>query len=494
MKWRRLVLKKKKIDNPVSKNYQENIDFLKRELGVDKSFDIIQVEYEYVGLKMTMFLVDGFGKDLSLTQIQRELINAKPEDFSIDPLKKIVKSKIPYIEIDTSNDLDQVVDEVLAGPTALVVEGAEEVILLDTRTYPVRGPEEPDTEQVIRGAKDGYVETLVENAALTRRRVRDRTFRVEYIQVGRRSKSDLAIAYIEDIADPTVVDKIKKSLELIDTDGLPMGDKTIEEYIFGQHLNPYPLVRYTERPDVASSHLFEGHIIIMVDGSPSVMITPATFWHHLQHAEEYRQKPIIGATLRFVRFFAVWASIFLMPLWYYFADHPWMLPEIIAYIGPDEKGAIPLYAEFILAEIGIEMLRMASIHTPTALATALGLVAAILIGQVAIDVGLFSPEVVLYVAIAAIGSFATPSYEMSLANRVVRVLLLTTTAAFHMAGFVIGILIWMLYLVRMKAFDTPYFWPFIPFSYRGFRDILVRSPIPLKNRRPTAIHPSDPDR
>ncbi|RXI99459.1 spore germination protein [Anaerobacillus alkaliphilus] len=480
--------------HPASKDFDQNIAYLSRELGVDKSFDLIRIDLEYGGKKMAFFLVDGFAKDEALTQIQREFMRIKDEELTVDALRTLVRSKIPYVEIDTEKDLEKVIDQVLAGPTAVVVEGIDEVILIDTRTYPVRGPEEPDTEQVIRGAKDGFVETLVMNCALARRRVRDRTLRNEFMTVGRRSKTDICVTYIEDIADPFIVTEVKKALDRIDTDGLPMGDKTIEEYLFGQHYNPYPLVRYTERPDVAAAHLFEGHIIIMVDGSPSVIITPTTFWHHLQHAEEYRQKPIIGIALRLVRFSAVWVSIFLLPLWLLLATNQNLLPETLAYIGPNETGSVPLLGQFIIAEIGIEMLRMAAIHTPSALATALGLVAAILIGQVAIDVGLFSPEVVLYLAVAAVGSFATPSYEMSLANRLIRVGLLVATGFFNVFGYVIGVTLLFLLLTTMKVYHTPYLWPFMPFSARSFRDVIFRSPIPLKRQRPKAIHPLDEDR
>ncbi|WNF37774.1 spore germination protein [Bacillaceae bacterium IKA-2] len=483
-----------KIQHPVSENIDENIAYLCRELGVDKSFDMIKLDLEYGGKRMALFVVDGFAKDESLTQIQRELMALKEEELTDDVLKKLIKTRIPYVEIETEEDLEKVIDQVLAGPAALVVDGIDKVIIIDTRTYPVRGPQEPDTEQVIRGAKDGFVETLVLNVALARRRVRDRTLRNEYMMVGRRSKTDICVTYIEDIADPFLVNKIKEALKKIDTDGLPMGDKTVEEYLFGQHYNPYPLVRYTERPDTAAAHLFEGHVIIMVDGSPSVIITPATFWHHLQHAEEYRQKPIIGIALRLVRFTAVWVSLFLLPLWLLFAMNPEMLPKGLEYIGPNETGQVPLLAQFIIAEIGIEMLRMAAIHTPSALATALGLVAALLIGDVAIEVGLFSHEVVLYLAIAAVGTFATPSYEMSLANRLMRVILLLATGFFQVFGYVIAVTLLFLLLLSMHVYTTPYFWPFIPFSARGFRDVLFRSPIPLKRQRPKAIHPLDEDR
>ncbi|WP_078597165.1 spore germination protein [Evansella clarkii] len=482
------------VKKAAAKNLSTNVAYLKEQLAVDKSFDLIFLELEYKGVKLALFTVDAFAKDVALTQIQRELNRSKAEPDEVDLVDYWIKSRIPYIELETSTDLEEVIIQILSGQSALLVDGYDNIILMDTREYPVRGPDEPDTEQVIRGSKDGFVETLVFNTGLIRRRVRDRTLRNEYLRIGRRSYTDLCITYVEDIADPALVRHIKKVLKKIDTDGLPMGDKTIEEYIFGQHYNPYPLVRYTERPDVASSHLFEGHVLIIVDGSPSVIITPTTFWHHLQHAEEYRQKPVIGSILRLVRFAAVWTSIFLLPLWFLFADNPDLLPEGLSYIGLNETGQVPLIAQFIIAEAGIEMLRMAAIHTPSALATALGLVAAILIGEVAIEVGLFSHEVVLYLAVAAIGTFATPSYEMSLANRLMRVILLLIAAFFHVPGYMAGSLALIFLLTFIKVYDTPYFWPFIPFNFRGFRDVLLRAPMPLKNRRPRAIHPMDPDK
>lgn len=475
-------------------NIDKNNCFLQEELGVEKSFDVIQLDVVYAERKMAFFFVDGFVKDDILHYLMKSLSDLEKEQLESDTLSKLVKLYIPYVEVETADDLDKVVDAVLAGQTALVVDEINKAILIDARTYPVRGPEEPDTERVVRGSRDGYVETIVFNTALTRRRVRDRTLRMEYMQVGRRSKTDIVVSYIEDIADPDMVKKIKDSLSKIDTDGLPMAEKTIEEFISGRHWNPYPMVRYTERPDTAAAHLYEGHVCIIVDGSPSVIITPTTFWHHLQHAEEYRNKPIVGAYLRLVRFLAVWASIFLLPLWYLFAIQPELLPENLSFIGPNDTGELPLIIQFLLIELGLDILRMAAIHTPSSLATALGLVAALMIGQVAVEVGLFINEVVLYLAIAAIGTFATPSYEMSLANRLMRIGLLLATSFFQTYGFVIGILFFILMLARLKSFGVPYLWPFIPFNLRAFRDVLLRSPIPLKNRRPKFLHPKDPDR
>ncbi|UYG94568.1 spore germination protein [Cytobacillus firmus] len=479
---------------PVKVSLKDNIEYLRDALGVEKSFDVIQLDVEYAEREMALYLVDGFVKDDILHYLMKMLAGLDAAQLEGDTLSRLIKTYIPYVEVETTDDLDKVVDMVLAGPTALVVDGVDEVILIDARTYPVRGPQEPDIERVVRGSRDGFVETLVFNTALTRRRIRDRTLRMEYMQVGRRSKTDIVVSYIEDIADPDMVKKIKESISKIDTDGLPMAEKSIEEFISGRHWNPYPMVRYTERPDTAATHLYEGHVCIIVDGSPSVIITPTTFWHHLQHAEEYRNKPLVGAYLRFVRFLAVWASIFLLPLWYLFAIEPQLLPDALSYIGPNDTGELPLVVQFLMIELGLDMLRMAAIHTPSALATALGLVAALMIGQVAVEVGLFINEVILYLAIAAIGTFSTPSYEMSLANRLIRIGLLISTSIFHTYGYVVGILLMIIMLARMKSFGVPYLWPFIPFNLRAFRDVLLRSPIPLKNRRPRFLHPKDPDR
>ncbi|WP_085991902.1 spore germination protein [Oceanobacillus senegalensis] len=479
---------------PLYPSFEKNVNYISDRLGVDDSFDLIRLDMEYAGRKMALFLVDGFAKDEILHYLMKFLAEISPEDIEPNAFTKLMKTYIPYIELGQEDDLNRAADQVLAGPTVLFVEGLDKAIIIDARTYPVRSPAEPDLERVVRGSRDGYVETIVFNTALTRRRVRDRSLRMEYLQIGRRSKTDIALCYLSDIADEKRVEKLKDTLKLIDTDGLPMAEKTVEEYLSGRHWNPYPSLRYTERPDTAAAHLYEGHVLVIIDGSPSVMITPATYWHHLQHAEEYRQKPLVGAYLRIIRYIAVFLSLFILPLYYLVSVQPEYLPAGLDFIGPNEEGNIPLLLQFLLAELGMDMLRMAAIHSPASLATALGLVAAILIGQVSVEVGWFSNEVILYIALAAIGSYATPSYELSLSNHIVRIVFLIITAIFGGPGFVIGITLWIIYLSRMKTFHIPYFWPFIPFSFRAFKQILIRSPIPLQRTRPEFLNPGDPDR
>ena len=236
--------------------------------------------------------------------------------------------------------MDELVDQVLSGLIVIVVDGTPIGIVVDVRSYPGRQPEEPDTEKVVRGSRDGFVENIIVNTAITRRRIRDERLRFEMLKVGERSKADIAIGYIEDIADPGLIEIVRKELNSIKIDGLTMSDKTIEEFIVRQGYNPYPLVRYTERADVAATHLLEGHVLIYVDTSPSVIITPATIFHHMQHAEEYRQSPAVGTLIRWVRFFGIFVSLFLLPVWLLFVLEPTLLPDKLEFIGPNENTQI----------------------------------------------------------------------------------------------------------------------------------------------------------
>jgi stage V sporulation protein AF len=484
-------LGKKGTQIPLKKNFDENIEYLVNELRVGKSFDVIHRKLEYGERRFAMFMIDGFAQANILLLIMRELEKRKPEDYQNNAIEKLIKTFIPHIETNSTDDLEEAIAQVLAGQTAIIVEGYQKAILIDARKYPIRSPQEPDIERVVRGPRDGFVETLIFNLALIRRRVRDRSLVMEYVQVGQRSKTDIALVYIDSIVDPENVKMLREELEKISIDGIPMAEKTIEEFVFGRNYNPYPLVRYTERADTSAVHLMEGHVLIVVDGSPSVMICPSTYWHHLQHAEEYRQKPLVGMLLRWARFIAVLASLFLIPLWYTYATNEQLLSDRWKFIGVKETGEIGLVWQFIIAEVGIEILRMAAIHTPNALATALGIVSAIIIGDVAVKVGIFTPEVVLYVAVSAIGTFATPSYELSLANRIFRVFFLIMVALLNVPGLIIGITLWIMLLAATKSMNTPYLYPFIPFHPLDFRIMLSRTPIPLNNTRAAILRPQD---
>ncbi len=479
----------------LSKDIETNKDLLDGKLNFDKNFDIVRREMNIGGKKLLMVFVDAFTSADLMTEILRNLTALGREDLSVDAFRKLFDRHINYVEVSTSEFLEDLVEKMLAGPLALLIDGSDKAILIDVRTYPVRNPEEPDLEKVVRGSRDGFTETLVFNTALIRRRIRDPRLRMEYIQAGSRSKTDIVICYIEDIANSELVDSIREKISSINLDGLPMAEKAVEELITpGNYWNPLPRVRYTERPDVAAIHLLEGHVLVMVDTSPSVMITPATYFHHLQHAEEYRQSPAAGVYLRWVRFAGVFVSIFLLPLWLLAVVQPQILPPALKFIGPDKIGAIPIFIQFLIAELAVDMVRLATIHTPTGLATALGLIAALLIGDIAVAVGLFNAEVVMYTAAAVVGTFLTPSYELGLANRLIRLFLVIMVGLFSLPGFIAGLVLTLALLVFTRSFGVPYMWPLIPFNAKAFSSIVVRRPVPTSNMRPSITKPRDTSR
>jgi stage V sporulation protein AF len=479
---------------PLAREIEINKQVLNSAVGIGISFDTVMREMTFGGKSFALLYLNGFVKDIIMVQVLKELSRLKPEETTVDLVRKLLETYVVHIQVSTKETVEDCIDQVLSGQLVLLVDGETKALVIDARTYPARNPEEPDTERVVRGSRDGFTETLLTNVNLTRRRIRDPRLRMEIVTVGKRSKTDVCVAYIEDVADPGLVTSVKSLLNQIEVDGLPMGEKAVEEFINRKSWNPFPLARYTERPDVASTHLLEGHVLVFVDTSPSVMITPTTYFHHVQHAEEYRQTPVIGGYLRWIRFLGIIASLVFLPLWMMYVMQPDLLPESLSFIGPREAGKIDVFWQFIFAEIGIDLMRMAAVHTPSPLATAMGLIAAVLISEIAMKVGLFIPEVILYLAVAAIGTFATPSYELSLANKLARLSLLLLTYLFKAPGLVVGLTLWIIILAYTRSLNTPYLWPFIPFNFPALVQILFRTPVPYMKRRPSLVHPQDSTR
>ncbi|WHX47426.1 spore germination protein [Paenibacillus woosongensis] len=467
----------------------EDLDTTKKTLeevvGLGKSFDIDFREMTFGETRTGLFFISGFAKEDILQEILKRLTYLSPDNVSSGALHAFFDLYIPHIQVKKINKLSDVITMVLSGMSALFINGEQEALVMDTRSYPVRNPEEPSLERVVRGARDGFTETLLTNITLVRRRLRDPGLTFELHKVGRRTQTDVCIAYIDDIVDKTQVDSVREKITSIDIDGIPLAEKQLEEAIVRKGWNPYPLVRYSERPDVVASHILEGRVAIFSDTSPSVIIFPTTFFDLCQHAEENRQTAFMGSYLRWVRFAGIFASLFLLPLWLLMVIHPELKPAALSFIGPQTQAKIPLIAQFLLIEFGVDLLRMAAVHTPTPLASAMGLIAAILIGDIAVKTGLFVNEVVLYMAVAAIGMFATPSYELGLANRVIRLGLLIAVAIFGGPGFVVGVTAYIVWLTLRRSYNSSYLWPFIPFNAKAMAAILFRLPVMTSKQRPS---------
>ncbi|MNK08850.1 Spore germination protein B1 [compost metagenome] len=469
----------------ISKDLSTTRKTLVKVIGLDESFDVNFREMTYAGRKTGMFFITGFAKDNIMQEIIKRLTYLTPESLSGDALEDFFEFYIPHIQVTKSKKMSEVINKVMTGMSALFVDGEEAAIVMDTRSYPARNPEEPSLERVVRGARDGFTETLLTNVALVRRRLRDPGLKFEYIQVGRRTRTHVSIAYIDDIVDKVQVDAIREKIKAVDIDGLPLADKQLEEAAVNSGWNPYPLVRYSERPDVVAAHILEGRVVLIVDTSPSAIILPTTFFDLCQHAEENRQTATMGTYLRWVRYGGIFASLFLLPLWLLVVVHPEIKPAALSFIGPQTNAKLPLIVQFLLVEFGVDLMRMAAVHTPTPLASAMGLIAAILIGDIAVKTGLFVNEVVLYMAVAGIGMFATPSYELGLANRLVRLILLITVAIFGIPGFVGGVTLFIVLLTIRRSYNSSYLWPFIPFNAKAMFAFLFRVPVSYSRKRPS---------
>jgi stage V sporulation protein AF len=467
---------------------------LEHEIGYKTSFDVVVREMTFGERRTAMLCMNGLVKDTLLTEVLKRLTFLHPEDLSSHALHSFIDLYVPAAQVSKVDDWNKMLTGVLAGGTALFIDGESSVIMIDAKNFPSRGPEEPSLEKVIRGSRDGFVETLMVNISLVRRRVRDPQLRYELMQIGERTKTDVCIAYINDLVDKELLKSIKEKIGMVKLDGLPLADKQLEEATVKRGWNPFPLVRYSERPDTVSVHLLEGAVAVFVDTSPSVMTLPTTYADLVQHAEENRQTPFIGTYLRWVRFIGIFASLFMLPLWLLFVMHPELKPSALAFLGPNDPGKLPLIVQFLLAEVGVDLLRMASVHTPSSLAVAMSLVAAILIGDIAVKTGIFVNEVILYMAVAAIGMFTTPSYELGLANRIVRLVLIISVAAFSVPGFVIATTAILLMLIMERSFNRPYMWPFIPFDANAVLGIIIRKPVLYNRTRPNILRPQQRDK
>lgn len=459
--------------------------FFEAKFGHGASFDVCIKNVYVKQMEVLVLYISGLVKGAELAEI---LINLQYEESELavhDPA--YFKAHFNFHGVDQAKSVDELVLAVLSGRIGLVTEHGF-CYVAEMRDYPGRNPEEPDNEKVIRGSRDGFAENIIQNTALIRRRIRSAELIFSMHKVSSLGQTDVVVGYMNQLVDEQHLQWILERLKQIEHDGLTMADKSLEEWLFKQRFHPLPFVRYSERPDIVAAHLLEGHIAILVDTSPSVMLVPVTMFHLLQHAEEYRQAPLIGSVMRILRYMAVVFSFLLLPMWYLFATHEQLLPDKLAFLGVEEASKVPLYLQLVLADIGIEYLRIAAIHTPTPLSTAMGLIAGVIIGQIAIDVGLFSSEVVLYSALAAIFTFAIPNYELSISVKVFRILLLTAVALFGVNGFFIGLLALFMYFCSLRPMNIPYMWPLVPFFPRAFLRVFLRFPMSTDAPRPFILN------
>lgn len=439
------------------------------------SFDIINRALVINKKKARLYFVDGLVKDSVMEKVMEFLYSVKDESF-MQSADTFLKCCMPYIEAETQEDEAKIATAVLSGVSALLIDGFTQAILIDGRSYPQRDTAEPEKDKVLRGSHDGFVETLISNTALVRRRIRSPQLRVTPFVIGKSSKTDVALLYMDGRADERLVKKLEKSLSELACDSLTMNQQSLVELLFGKRwYNPFPKIKYTERPDSAASAILEGNIIILVDNSPSALVLPTSIFDVMEEADDYYFSPITGTYLRLARYIVTFSTLIITPLWLLALKYSNALPAALQFVLPKDPVNVPIFWQLIILEIAIDGLRLASLNTPSSLSTALSIIGAIALSDFAVSSGWFCSEAILYMAFVAVANYSQPSYELSYALKFMRVILLITTQLFGIFGFIGGFIIVFAITITNKTISgKSYLYPLIPFNGKALMHKVLR--------------------
>ena len=460
-------------ENRLFTDYGQNIAFMSQKLRVEKSFDIIERHLTVCNRDMCFFYIDGFVKDGEMLRIMQYLLSQK-EIGTADQLEK----KLPYVEVELTSEPRKIIRAVLSGQTAIFAESfSDTAILLDLRTYPARSTSEPESDRVMQGARDGFVETLVVNTALIRRRIRDPRLTMEHFSLGGSSETDVVVCYVDGVADREVVDEVKRKISTARPRSLTLGYQSLAETLIRSGwFNPFPKIRTTERPDTASAQLLEGSVIVLCDTSPQAMILPTSIFDYLEETDDFCFPPLTGSYLRLVRTAILLLSVIITPLWYLSLEYSGILPDALAFLVPDDPGALPIILQLFLVELAIDGLKIASMNTPDILSNSLSVVGALILGDFAVGVGWLCEDVILYMAFVAIANFTQRSYELGYAIKFLRIWLLISTAIFGFWGFVGGSVAVVVLIATNSTVNGKrnYLYPLIPFHPKALLSVVVR--------------------
>ena len=469
-----------KIEKDINKNEQElknifkdanDIIFRKIDAGENKKIKMLLVYVDGMTTKeaISEYAVDKLMQNLDLQKLEKndsELQNA------------IVNTNIAITEVQVIQTIQVCIDKILSGETVLLIDGCSKAIMLSSRGWPMRGIQEPSAETLIRGARDGFNETMKVNITLIRRRIRDPKLKVKYMQVGSRSKTDISIIYIEDIVNKTVLETVEKRIKNIDIDAV-LESSYIEEMIEDDIYSPFPQIENTERPDAAASALLEGRVVITVDNTPSVLIAPAIFVSFMQSSEDYYERWMPSCVTRMIRYLAL-PIVMLLPALYVAVTqyHPNLLPTQLALYVAASRANVPFppYFEALLMELVMELVREASLRITSPVGSTIGLVGGLVIGQSSVEAGLITPMAVIIVALTAISSFAIPSYNFSTSLRMIRFGFIVLASIFGLFGISIGLCLLIIHLCTLKSCGVPYMTPFSSFveNRKDLRDTVIR--------------------
>lgn len=463
----------------ISDKLKENIDEWNKLLAAGENFDILYKDMTIGGREAGFFFIDGFVKDEVMQKLMASLEGITKEQMP-DTIEEFSKQWISYVEVDIETDKDKLMQAVLSGVVCMFIDGYGKALAIDCRTYPARSVDEPDKDRVMRGSRDGFVETIVFNTALIRRRIRSPELRMEIMSVGRSSRTDVVISYMDDRVDREFLDKLRARVQKIDIDALSMNQESLAECLYKRSwFNPFPKYKYSERPDTAAASILEGNIVILVDNSPSAMILPSSVFDIIEEADDYYFPPVTGTYLRLSRFLTTLLTLILTPTWLLFMKNPDWIPVWLEFIVPAEEIQVPLIFQLLILEFAIDGLRLAAINTPNMLSTPLSVIAGLVLGDYAVQSGWFNSESMLYMAFVVLANYSQPSFELGFALKFMRLIMLVLTAVFSVYGYVIGAVISVCAVIFNKTLSgKSYLYPIIPFNKKDFIRRFIRISLP----------------
>ena len=463
----------------MSTDLEQNMEYIRERMCPDSSFDVVYRVIEVGGRKACIYFIDGFCKDELMEKMLQYFLDMKKEDMP-QSAYEMAKSSVPYVEVDLKDQWEDIFYNILSGVFALFIDGYDRCILIDSRTYPARGVDEPDKDKTLRGSKDGFVETVVFNTALIRRRIRSTQLRMEMLNVGKSSRTDIVLCYMDERVDKAFLDKIRKRISEIQVDALTMNQESLAECLYQRKwFNPFPKFKFTERPDVAAAQVLEGDIVILVDNSPSAMIIPTSIFDIIDEADDYYFPPVTGTYLRLTRFIIAILTYVMTPTFLLLMQNPEWVPESFQFIMLKDPSNIPLVAQFLILELAIDGLKLAAVNTPNMLSTPLSVMAALVLGEFSVNSGWFNSEVMLYMAFVALANYTQQNYELGYALKFMRIINLILTALFGVWGYIGAIVFFILSIVNNKTLsDKSYIYPLLPFNFWQLAKRLFRLRLP----------------
>ena len=467
----------------LSEYHEENVRALDELLGVGRCFDMISRDLCVGGKRARLWVVDGYGDDAVIERMLSFWLALETVDDA-PTMQAFIERYVTFGEVNTERDLKTAVTNVFLGKMLLLVEGYDACALIDAKQFPARGVEEPSAGKVLRGAHDGFIETLVVNAALLRRRIRDPQLTLEGHKVSDRSRADIVLCYLENKVDRRLLGEVRQKLAKIDVRSISMSQESIAEAMMGkgQWWNPFPKVRYTERPDAATACVMEGDILVLVDNSPAAMILPTHFFDFVQEANDFYFPPLVGTYLRVLRVVVFLLTMFITPVWYLLVKDPSRTQAGLQFLAIDSEYSVPILAQLLLAEFIVDLLKLASLNTPDVFSNSFSMLGALVLGDFAVQAHWLVPEVLAYMAFVAISNFAQPSYELGYAFKLLRLMLLLFVGALDWVGLALGCIVIAAILASTKPIvGKGYLYPLCPFDKKALRALLIRKPISRDN-------------